>query len=280
MRNGKKSFVQRCIVSYLEKGRRRGRQANGLDCVRLPRSWESTEVSSQVQWEGIVGCEKGECILRKSHELLCEDICGERSEAALEATRWIRSYCRGLGERWLCLEWWWLQWTWSEMNKEVETATWRWIRNRRWRNKGNQRWPTLVLTFTGQERIRKEQAFFCFFSFAVWGRCGGTNSCVRPIQGFPGGASGKEPACQSRRRKRLRLYSWVRKIPWRRQWLPTPVFLPGKFHEQRSLASYNLWGCKELDMTENNLVCMHRPVKFGKSISMIMLNQQLDGKDF
>ena len=43
---------------------------------------------------------------------------------------------------------------------------------------------------------------------------------------------------------------WVRKIPWRREWLPTPVFLPGEFHGQRSLVGYSPWGCKELDMTE------------------------------
>ena len=38
--------------------------------------------------------------------------------------------------------------------------------------------------------------------------------------------------------------SWVRKIPWRRAWLPTPVFLPGEFHGQRSLVGYNPWGCR------------------------------------
>ena len=43
---------------------------------------------------------------------------------------------------------------------------------------------------------------------------------------------------------------WVRKIFWRREWLPTPVFLPGKPHEQRSLADYSPWGCKESDTTE------------------------------
>ena len=48
--------------------------------------------------------------------------------------------------------------------------------------------------------------------------------------GFPGGASGKEPACQCRRRKRHRFDSWVGKIPWRRIWQPIPVFLPGKSH--------------------------------------------------
>ena len=44
--------------------------------------------------------------------------------------------------------------------------------------------------------------------------------------------------------------SWVRKIPWRRKWSPTPVFLPGEFHGQRSLVDHSPWGCKESDTTE------------------------------
>ena len=43
---------------------------------------------------------------------------------------------------------------------------------------------------------------------------------------------------------------WVGNIPWRREWLPTPVFLLGKFHGQRSPMSYNPWGHIELDTTE------------------------------
>ena len=43
---------------------------------------------------------------------------------------------------------------------------------------------------------------------------------------------------------------WVGKIPWRREWQPTPVFLPGEFHGQRSLEGYSPWGLKESDMTE------------------------------
>ena len=43
---------------------------------------------------------------------------------------------------------------------------------------------------------------------------------------------------------------WVGKIPWRREWQPTPVFLLGDFHGQRSLAGYSPWCCKESDMTE------------------------------
>ena len=50
--------------------------------------------------------------------------------------------------------------------------------------------------------------------------------------------------------RRLRLNPWIRKIPWRREWQPTPVFLPGEFHGQRSLVGYNPWDRKELDMTE------------------------------
>ena len=44
--------------------------------------------------------------------------------------------------------------------------------------------------------------------------------------------------------------TWVGKIPWRREWLAIPVFLPGKSHEQRSLVGYSPWGHKESDMTE------------------------------
>ena len=47
-------------------------------------------------------------------------------------------------------------------------------------------------------------------------------------KGFPGGASGKEHACQCSRHKRHRFDPWVGKILWRRAWLPTPVFLPGE----------------------------------------------------
>ena len=55
----------------------------------------------------------------------------------------------------------------------------------------------------------------------------------------PGGASGKELACQCRRQRRPRFDPWVWKIPWRRKWHSTPVFLPGESHGQRSLAGYS-----------------------------------------
>ena len=65
--------------------------------------------------------------------------------------------------------------------------------------------------------------------------------------GLPRWCSGKESACQCRR---YRFDLWVRKIPWRRKWQLTPVFLTGVFDGQRSLEGYSRWGCKESDTTE------------------------------
>ena len=50
--------------------------------------------------------------------------------------------------------------------------------------------------------------------------------------------------------ERPRFNPWVGKISWRREWQPTPVFLPGESHGQRSLAGYSPWGHKESDTTE------------------------------
>ena len=60
-----------------------------------------------------------------------------------------------------------------------------------------------------------------------------------------------ESACQRRRHRRRKFNPRVGKIPWRRNWQPTPVFLPGKPHGLRSVAGYSPWGRKELDTTEN-----------------------------
>ena len=68
--------------------------------------------------------------------------------------------------------------------------------------------------------------------------------------GFPGGAGGKEPACQGRKHKSPSFDPWVRKIPWRGEWRPTPVFLSGESHGQRSLSGYSPWGYRESDTTE------------------------------
>ena len=63
------------------------------------------------------------------------------------------------------------------------------------------------------------------------------------IKVFPGGSDSKESPCQCRRHG---FDPWVRKIPWRRKWQPTPGFLYGEPPGQRSLASYSPWGRKRV----------------------------------
>ena len=70
------------------------------------------------------------------------------------------------------------------------------------------------------------------------------------IQWLPRWLSGKEYVCQCRR---CRFSPLVGKIPWRRKWQPTLVFLPGQSHGQRSLVDYSPWGGKEL-VTPEQLV--------------------------
>ena len=68
--------------------------------------------------------------------------------------------------------------------------------------------------------------------------------------GFPGGDSGKESACQWRTHRRHKFDPWVLKIPWSGKRQPTPIFLPGKFHGQSSLANCSPWGHREPNMIE------------------------------
>ena len=83
--------------------------------------------------------------------------------------------------------------------------------------------------------------------------------------GFPGG-SGKGSACQRRRR---RFSPWVRKIPWRRRWQPTPIFLPGKSHGQSSLVglatkqlSWTFLTGQDLVVTASLNICLSGNVLF------------------
>ena len=86
-------------------------------------------------------------------------------------------------------------------------------------------------------------------------------------RGFPGGASGKEPACQCRRRKSRGFDLWLRKIPWRRKWQPIPAFWPGESHGQMRLVGYSPWGCKELNTTE-------------RAHKQLNTKQKMDGKEW
>jgi len=83
-----------------------------------------------------------------------------------------------------------------------------------------------------------------------WTRLSGWTEPNSSPKGFPGNASGKEPACQCRRHKRCGFDPWVGKIPRRRECQPIPVFLPGESHGWRSLVCYSPWHRRELDTTE------------------------------
>ena len=76
-------------------------------------------------------------------------------------------------------------------------------------------------------------------------------SSICLLIGLPRWHRGKEFACQCRKHKRCGLDHSVRMIPSSKKWQPTPVFLPGESHGQRSLVGYSPWGCKESDMTEH-----------------------------
>ena len=79
------------------------------------------------------------------------------------------------------------------------------------------------------------QKWILFSSVPVSRRNNGNFSSFCRSLCFPGGTSGKEPACQCTRDKRCGFSSWVGKIPWRREWQPTPVFLPGESQGQSML---------------------------------------------
>ena len=67
---------------------------------------------------------------------------------------------------------------------------------------------------------------------------------------FPGGSACKASACNVGDTGDMGSLPGSERPPWKRKWLPTPVFLPGESHEHRSLVGYSLWGCKESNMTE------------------------------
>ena len=83
-------------------------------------------------------------------------------------------------------------------------------------------------------------------------------------QGLPWWLSGKESAYHCRRRRSHKFDPRVRKILWRKAWQPTPVFLPGKSHGQRSLKGYSSWSSIESHVTEqlNTQATMYENLMF------------------
>ena len=87
------------------------------------------------------------------------------------------------------------------------------------------------------------------------------------FKSFPGGSVGKRVLLQCRRPG---FDSLVGKIPWRKAWQPTPVFLPGESHGQRSLVGYSPWGLARVRQTERLNHCCHQSCLY-KSFSLIFL---------
>ena len=109
----------------------------------------------------------------------------------------------------------WDGWTASPMQ-----WTWTWANSRRWWGTGK----SGVLQSTGSQRVRHDQA---------------TEQQQTLHMSYPDGTSSKESSGQYRRHRRhWSVWSWSRKIPWRRKWQPTSVCLPGKFQGQRSLVGW------------------------------------------
>ena len=93
-------------------------------------------------------------------------------------------------------------------------------------------------------------SFSCLLFPVTWELSFRLISIYEKYSGLPSWLTGKESACQCRSHRRCGLDPWVRKIPRRRKWQPTPTFLLGESQGQRSLAGYSPWGCNEWDMTE------------------------------
>ena len=87
---------------------------------------------------------------------------------------------------------------------------------------------------------------------------------------LPRWCSSKESTCQHRRHKRHGFDPWIRKIPWRRAWQSTLVFLPGESHGQSILVPHSSWGHKELDTTEQS------PLYFSDKM-FSLLHRDLEG---
>ena len=82
---------------------------------------------------------------------------------------------------------------------------------------------------------------------------------MEKLKGFPGGTVVKNPPANAGDARDTGSVLGE-EIPWRRKSLPTPVFLSGKFHRQRSLAGYSPWGHKESDTIEH--ACMKQRESF------------------
>ena len=103
--------------------------------------------------------------------------------------------------------------------------------------------------FICHEMVGPEAKILAFFFFNVEFQARFSLSSFSLIR-LPRWLSSEVSTCQYKNCRRCGFDSWIEKIPWRRKWQATPVFLPVKSHRKRSLAGYSPWGPKELDRTK------------------------------
>ena len=101
--------------------------------------------------------------------------------------------------------------------------------------------------------------------FCIWGS-------TPAYSGFPGGSEVRIHLPVQEMCRRHRFHPWVGKIPWRRKWQPTPVFLPLESHEQRSRVGYSPWGHRESGITEvTEHTHTHTPLHIQPAIDHVLL---------
>ena len=132
------------------------------------------------------------------------------------------------------------------MVKRLPTMWETWVRSLGWEDPLEKEMATHSSSCLENPMDRTQVSHIVGRRFTIW-----ATREVKQVQyirlGFLGGSHCEDATGQSRRPC---FDPWVWKIPWRREWLPTLVFLPGESNGQRSLVDYNPWGCKELDTTE------------------------------
>ena len=117
---------------------------------------------------------------------------------------------------------------------------------------------------SGEMTINTNTHMYTYISAPRWQKYPGMCKLHR----LPRWLSGKESACQCRRHG---FDPWVWEIPWRRKWQPTPVFLPGKSHRQRSLVGYSPQGHKRV---QHDLVTKQQQSKWHmQRVNVIFKNE-------
>ena len=102
--------------------------------------------------------------------------------------------------------------------------------------------------------------------YLVWG---GRYIIYAFIKGLPRWVIGRESTCHCWNHMRHGFNPWIRKIPWRTEWQPAPVFWPGEYHGQRSLVGYSAWCHKSIPHNWAHIKT-HRAVHQGELILLFI----------